>query len=218
MLWIILDFCPLFNTSLLIRLGPNILSIYPLTAISISPREIEVRLCFCRSGSRVLKYSMYSVLKNSFMVLKQVLRKKKSNYLAYFITLCYLTMLTSVSTSTEFSDDDFVTEDMTFSETGDGILHSFSSNFKSLFLLLNFSHVDSSVLASESGSLNNLSISAILSSFFYFTKLMGNRTLKFVLRSHLSAVIKGSKNFMFQRPLSSSFAVPPDNGAHSSGF
>jgi hypothetical protein len=106
---------------------------------------------------------------------------------------------------------------MTFSETGDGNF-SFSSNFKSLFLLLNFSHVDSSVLASESGSLNNLSIRAILSSFFYFTKLMGNRTLKFVLRSHLSAVIKGSKNFMFQRPLSSSFAVPPDNGAHSSGF
>ena len=176
-----------------------------------------VRLYFCRSGSSVLKYSIYSVLKYSFIVLKHVLKKKKSNCFACFITLCGLTTLTSVSTSTEFSEDDFVTEDMTFSETGDGHF-SFSINFKSLFLVLVFSHVDSSVLDSESGSLNNLSIRAILSSFCYFLKLIGNRTLNVALRSHLSAVIKGSKNFMFQRPLSSSFEVPPDNGAQSSGF
>jgi len=151
------------------------------------------------------------------MVLKHVLRKKKSNYLACFTTLWGFTMLTSVSTSTEFSDDDFVTDDAIFSDTGDGHFSiSFWSNLISRFLVL--SHVDSSVLASICGSLKSLSMSAILSSFCYFLKLIGNRTLNVDFRSHLSAVINGSKNFISQRPLSLSFAVPPDNGAQSSGF
>lgn len=150
------------------------------------------------------------------MVLKHVRKKKKSNYLACFITFPVLTTLTSVSTSTECSDDDFVTEEMFFSETGDGHYFSLISIFKSLFLVN--SYYLSSAFASKRGSLNNLSIKAILSSFCCFLKLIGNRTLKVVFRSHLSAVISGSKNFMFQRPLSSSFVVPPDNGAQSSGF
>ena len=149
------------------------------------------------------------------MVLKHVRKKKKSNCLAYFITLCCFTTLTSVSTSTECSDEDFVMEEIFFSDTGDGHF-SFYSDLMSLFLIL--SYCNSTVFTSSWGSLNNLSIKAILSSFYYFLKAIGKRTLNVVLRSHLSAVISGSKNFMFQRPLSSSFAVPPDNGAQSSGF
>lgn len=157
-----------------------------------------------------MKNSRYSVLKYSFIVLKHVRKKKKSNYFACFV----LTTLTSVSTSTECSEDDLVTtEDTFFSDTGDGQCYSFlSSCFSSLFLFDGLS-----CLVSSNGSLNNLSIKAILSSFYYFLKLIGNRTLNVVFLSHLSAVIKGSKNFIVQSPLSS-FLAPAVSGAQNSGF
>lgn len=148
----------LLITSLCIRFSPNILSIYPTTAPSISALEMLVRLCRCNSGN-CLKYSKYSVLKNSFMVLKQVLKKKKSNCFAYFV----LTMLTSVSTSTECSADEslVVTDDTFFSLTGDGQSFSFCSSFSSLFLV-----TGTTCAGSRIGSLNRLSIRAILSCWF----------------------------------------------------
>lgn len=156
------------------------------------------------------------------MVLKHVLRKKKSNCFAYFFTT-----LTSVSTSTEFSEEDLVTEDTFpfFSLNGEG--HSFSSLFISfnsclisLFLRIGMSSLEigMSCLVSTSGLLNRLSIRAILSSFCYFLKAIGNLHLNVDFRSHLSAVISGSKNFMVQIPLSSFLVPSPDSGAHSSGF
>lgn len=148
MLWMIFDFWLLLNTSLCMIFGPNILSMYPLTAYSMSPLATLVRLCFCSSGN-CLKYSMYSVLKYSFMVLKQVLRKKKSNCLA-----CFTLWTTLTSVSTECSDD-LVTLETTFSETGEG--HCFSFSFISLFFIgCSTSTLDdfslSSVLVSEMGS------------------------------------------------------------------
>ena len=111
-----------------------------------------VKLCFCNSG-HCLKYSMYSVLKNSFMVLKQVLRKKKSNCFACFVIFGALT-----SISAECSEDfDPVDVDCVFSETGDGCC--FSLSFNSLFLKACWSS-----FVSRRGSLNNLSIRATRSS------------------------------------------------------
>ena len=182
-----------------------------------------VKLCLESSGNW-LKYWICSFLKNSFMVLKQVLRKKKSNYLAYFT----FTILNSVSTSAEFSDEDFVTEDtflslygdVFFSLIGDGYIFSFYSYLISLFLSIGMWTGTTFCFISWRGSVKRLSIKAILSSFcyFYYLKLIGNRTLNVDLRSHLSAVISGSKNFMVQMPFSSFWLPPPVNGAHNSVF
>jgi hypothetical protein len=67
------------------------------------------------------------------MVLKHVRKKKKSNCFAYLT----LTTLTSVSGSTECSEEVLVTaEDITFfSDTGEGHYFSFASSFISRFLV-----------------------------------------------------------------------------------